>query len=211
MQEEYMMDDGITIDLLKIIKACWKKLWLILLVAAVLGGGMFAYGKATYVPVYETMITMYANPENREIAANTGFDTLTVTCINVLKTRTTLEGISEAAGLSIPHSRLAGMISAKEIAKTPLFQVTVTGGDPQQITLIANTVAEVLPEKVAIAVSNCNVGVMDPAVVPSSPVGNNIMRNAAIAAILGVVLVCCIIAGKEIYSDWKAAKEKKAA
>lgn len=209
MQQEYRMDDEITIDLLKIIKACWKKLWLILLAAVILGGGMFAYGKATYVPLYKAEVTMCANPENLE-ATNTSFEILTATCVNVLKTRTTLEGVSEAAELDISHSKLAGMITASAIAKTPLFQVTVKSENPEEAALIANTIAEILPEKVAIADSNCNVGVMDYAVVPQKPVGNNIIRNTAIAAVLGIMLVCGVIAGKEIYLDCRQAKEQKA-
>lgn len=55
-----MTNEEIEIDLLKILKTWLKKAWIIVLVAAVLGGGLFAYGKATHVPVYTATTTLYA-------------------------------------------------------------------------------------------------------------------------------------------------------
>lgn len=53
-----MTNDEIEIDLLKILKTWLKKAWIIVLVAAVLGGGLFAYGKAAHVPVYTATTTL---------------------------------------------------------------------------------------------------------------------------------------------------------
>ena len=59
-----MENDEITIDLLKIVKALWKKAWAIILVATIFGGAMFVYKKSSYVPVYQAKTILFANYTN---------------------------------------------------------------------------------------------------------------------------------------------------
>lgn len=219
--EEYLDNDELEIDLLKLIKALWKKAWLIVLAAVIFGGAMFAYGKSAYVPTYKATTTLYASYiSNQDLAfgENSGSisenslsnsRSLVDTCIAVLNTRMTLEGVIAAADLNMPYTKLAGMISTEVINKTELFNVSITGTDPEEAALIANTIAAILPENVAMVNGSSTVGVIDTALVPASPVANSIAKNAVIAAVLGAMLVCGVVVVKEIYIDWKAAKGKK--
>lgn len=213
-------NDEITIDLLKILKACVKKVWLIILVAAILGGGMFAYGKATYMPAYTASTTLYAsyvNARNFAFGENTGnisqsslseSRSLVDTCTAVLNTRSTLEAVIDEAGVEMTSSKLATMITAAAVNKTELFDVTVTAGDPDLAALLANTIGKVLPSQVAMVNSNSNVGVIDEALVPAGPDANDILKNAAVATVLGAFVVCVVIAVQNIVEDFKTAKAK---
>lgn len=207
MQQEYLMDnDEITIDLLKIAKAFWKKLWLIFLVGVLLGALVFTYKNSTYVPYYTTTATMFVNTDSE---ANNGFSILTETCIAVLKTRMTLDEVSTTANLDIPYNELSGMISATAINNSPLFTISVTGVNPEEITLIANTIADVLPDMVSFVYERSNVDVVDYALVPTAPTTNNSTKSALTAAVLGMFLACAIIAVKVIYIDWKSSQERE--
>jgi len=219
--ENYMDSDMLEIDLLKIIKALWKKLWLIVLVAAVFGGAAFVYRNSTYVPSYMATTTMYASyvsNQDLDFGTNSGSiyqDSLgnsrsvVSTCFAVLNTRMNLEEVIAAAGLDMPYTKLSGMISSAAINNSELFTISVTGTDPDEIALIANTIAEILPENVAMINANSTVRVIDTALVPTSPISSNSsVKDAVVFAVLGGMLVCGVIAVKEIYIDWKAAKEK---
>lgn len=208
-QDKQNSYDEIEIDLLKIIKALWKKLWLILFVGALFGGAMFAYKTFTYVPSYQTSAIMYANVDDPNDSTNTSFDALTGTCIAVMNTRKTLEKVSDVANLSIPYSSLSSMISTSTIDKSPLFSITVTGKNPEEITLIANTIADVLPGMVSPVYDKLDVGVVDYALIPVTPLPNDNIEHTIIAAVLGVFLVCGVIAVVVSYKDWKEQQEKK--
>ena len=210
MHQDEFTNDELTIDLFKIIKECWKKAWLILLVGILLGGAMFVYETHTYVPNYQTSVTLYVKPEPQDTDPGNSIDTLAGTCIAVLNTRTALEKISSTAGLNISYDKLSTMISATQVSKSPLLQITVAGTSPEEITLIANTAAEVLPDMVSfIYATQCDIGVVDHALVPTSPIFGISTMDAVVAAVLGMMLVCGIIAVRVIYVDWKEAKEKQ--
>ena len=204
-----MLDDEISIDILKIINALWKKIWLILLVGALLGGVTFAYKKYTYVPLYQTSVTMYADANYQNNMANNSIDRLTGTCLAVLDTHMILEKVSSTTGLDLSYNELSSMISSTPISKSPLFKITISGNNPEEITLIANTIADLLPDMVSFVYkAPFDIGVVDYALVPTVPVANNIIKDTICASILGMMLVCGVITVHIIYIDWKDSIEK---
>ena len=207
-----MENDEITIDLLKIVKALWKKAWAIILVAAIFGGAMFVYKKSSYVPVYQAKTILFANYTNNSDFSQSSASqsqNMVNTCYAVLNTRMMMEAVIEEAQLSLSSEKLSGMISTATLNSSELFSVTVTGGNPEEVALIANTVADVLPEKVSMVNSNSHVGVIDRALVPGTTAAPNFLKDAAVFAVLGAFLVCGIVAGKEIIADWKEQTAKK--
>lgn len=203
----------IEIDLLKILKTCLKKIWIIVLAAAVLGGGMFAYGKATHVPTYTATTTLYVSSV-KAVDGNASQNSLSEarnmvdTSIAVLNTRKTLDAVIEEAGAELTSGRLAGMVSAAAVNNTEVFNVAVTSTDPQEAAALANAVGKVLPGHVAVVNADSNVDVIDEALVPSAPNGNDIVKNAALAAVLGAFAVCGIIVVLCVVEDVKAAKKE---
>lgn len=216
-----MENDEITIDLLKLAKALWKKAWAIVLVAAIFGGAMFVHKKSGYVPVYQAktiLFASYTNSRDFSFSENAGSisqsslsesRSMVNTCYAVLNTRMMMDAVIEKAGLSMSSDKLSGMISTATLNSSELFSITVTGGNPEEAALIANTVAEVLPEKVSMVNPNSHVDVIDRALVPGEPAAPSFLKDAAVAAFLGAFLVCGVVATKEIYADWKEQTQKK--
>jgi len=214
-------NDEIEIDLLKILKTCLKKAWIILLVAAILGGAMFAYSNSTYTPTYTTKTTLYAGYTNTrdfgfgENAGNISQYSLsdsrsTVnTCIALLQTRMLQEAVVDEAGLELSAEQVGKMVTAAVVNSSELFQITVTGADQEQVVRIANACGKVLPEYVAMINPNSNVGIIDEAISASVANSNDAVKNAAVGAVLGAFLVCAVIAVQCIVEDFKAAKKEK--
>ena len=73
------------------------------------------------------------------------------------------------------------------------FKITVTSRDPREAAKIANTIADVLPDRVADIIDGCSVRLVDGAVVSTSKVSPDIAKNTGIGFIIGVLLACAII------------------
>ena len=131
------------------------------------------------------------------------------TAIAVLNTRKTLDAAIEEAGAELTSGQLAGMVSSAAVNKTEIFTVSVTSADPQMAADLANAVGKVLPGHVAVVNPDSNVGVIDEALVPTAPNGNDIMKNAVLAAVLGAFAVCGVIAVQCVVDDIKKAKKNK--
>ena len=85
------------------------------------------------------------------------------------------------------------MISAEAVNSTEVFEVVVTSKDPRQAEHIANTIAEVLPEKITDIVAGSDVRIVDYAVIPRGRSSPNYTRNAMMGALLGAVLCAAVL------------------
>lgn len=216
-----MTNDEIEIDLLKILKTWLKKAWIIVLVAAVLGGGMFCYSNASYVPTYTTNTTLYASYVNtRDFAfgdndgniSQTSISearSIVNTCNAVLKTRMTLDAVIKEAGVDMTSNQLASKVTVAAVNSSEVFTVTVTGTNAEELVRLANAIGKVLPEHVAMINSNSKVSVIDEALTATISNGNDAMKTAALAAVLGAFAVCGVIAVQCVVDDIKKAKKNK--
>ncbi len=197
----------IEIDLLKLIRALWRNALVIILVAVICGGLAFGYTYMFMTPMYTATTMLYINNSNISLG-NTSFSissneiytsqSLMDTYVTLLFSRTTLEEISEEAG--VPYgSGVGNLISTKPIENTGMFYVFATSWSPTEAELIANTVAKVLPERVAEIINGSTVRVVDYAIVPAHRSSPSYTRNTVMGAMIGAVLVAGIILLKEIF------------
>lgn len=198
------------IDLLRLARAVWKKMWLVVLVA-ILGAALaFSYTFFMITPQYTATALMYVNNSainvgntklsitSSDIAASQSLvDTYTV----ILKTRGTLNTVREKAGVSYTYQQLSDMIEAGAVNSTEVFSIDVTCPDPREAELIANTIADVLPDRIAEIVDGSSVRIVDYAVVPSTISSPNYTKNTALGMILGLVLIIGILCVREIFDE----------
>ena len=95
--------------------------------------------------------------------------------------------------VSYTYEEIKSMISAQAENGTEVFSVTVTSGDPAEAKLIANTIAKVLPHKVANIVDGASMRIVDYAVTPQTKSAPSVTKYVAIGALLGLVLAAAII------------------
>lgn len=195
-------DEYYEIDILKLLKALWHKLWVILLSAILLGVGAFTFSTHFIAPTYEAQALMYVNNSSFTVG-NTSFSistseltaaqNLVDTYIVILKTRTTLNEVIKKAELDYSFEELKAMISSAAVNNTEVFGIKVTSKSPEEAELIANTIAQILPSKIAAVVEGSSVRIVDYAVLPGQKVAPNITKITAMGLLLGVFLSCAVI------------------
>lgn len=189
------------VDLFRLLKALWRKAWAIALAAILFGGSFFAGTLLFIKPLYTAKSLMYVNSSNITVGGTkvsisqselTAAKTLVDTYIVILNTRTTLEDVIAQSGVSYTYEELMErkMISAAAVNGTEVFAIEVTSTDPREAELLANTIARILPEKIASIVEGSSARIVDYAVVPAEKASPNLTKNAIIGAALGFMLAC---------------------
>ncbi len=190
------------IDLLQLLKALWRRAW-ILIFSMVLGGSLTLGGTLLFVtPTYKASVLMYVNSTDISVggakvsisqgelsAAKSLIETYAV----ILNARTTLNEVIEQAGVNYRYETLKGMISAESVNGTEVFRISVETPNPTEATNIANTIALVLPEKIASIVEGSSARIVDMAVVPERQAAPSYSFNFILGALLGFLLSAGII------------------
>lgn len=202
--------DYLEFDLFRLIKALWNKAWLIIVSAFLCGAMAFSYANFMITPLYNSSVLMYVNNSSFSLG-NTNFSfssseltaaqSLVDTYIVILKTRTTLESVISQAELNYSYEDLVDMIDARAVDGTEVFEITVTSKYPQEAEKIANTIARVLPNKVAAVVDGSSVRVVDYAVVADKKASPNITMYTALGILLGLAASCTLIVILEVLDD----------
>ena len=197
-----MNKDQDTIDLLELARELWKNALIIALVAVLLGSAAFGYTVFMLKPEYQATASLYVNNSSFSLG-NTSFsisssdltasNSLVSVYLYILESRTTMEEVIKEADLSYTPEQLSRMISAKGVTSTGAFEVTVTSSNPTEVELIANTIAQVLPDRIAEIVDGTSVRIVDYAIIPSRRSGPNIVKNTAMGILAGAVLCCAVI------------------
>lgn len=201
-------EEYIEIDLLRILTALRRKIVMIILTAV--GFGLAGFLLAFYIlpAKYEASALLYVNNSSFSVGSTSisvsdlsASKTLVSTYIAILRTRLTLNEVIEEAGLDYSYRQLLSMIDARSVNGTEIFSVTVTSEDPQEAERIANTIVDILPDKIAQIVDGSSVRTVDFAVAPERRSGPSITRFTAIGMIIGLVLSCGLIVLYELMDD----------
>ena len=190
------------IDLIRLLRALLRKVWLIILVGII--GGTLAYGWSVYstVPIYQSSAMFYVNSAfsvssgasdiTSRISLGTAKD-LVSSYIVILNTRETLNDVLDYAGLDYSTWQLKGMISAVPVSETEIFEIVVTNANPEEAELIANAITEILPKRISTIVEGTSVKIVDHAVLPSTPINVNHASAAMKGVLIGFVLVSGLV------------------
>ena len=185
------------IDILSLIRALWKNALIISLVAILVGCMTFGVTAFLVKPTYEATASMYVNNSTFNLGATSfsisssdlsASNSLVSVYLYILESRTTLEEVIQAADLSYTPEELRKKISTKSVLKTGAFEVTVTSTNPAEVELIANSIAQVLPERIAEIVDGTSVRIVDYAIIPSQRSGPNLVQNTILGILIGGVL-----------------------
>ena len=197
-----MNKDQDTIDLLELARELWKNALIIALVAVLLGSAAFGYTVFMLKPEYQATASLYVNNSSFSLG-NTSFsisssdltasNSLVSVYLYILESRTTMEEVIKQAGLTCTPEDLGEMIEATGVSSTGAFEVTVTSTDPSEAELIANTIAKILPDRIAEIVDGTSVRIVDYAIIPSSRSGPNIVKNTAMGIVAGAVLCAAVV------------------
>ncbi len=195
-------NDYYEIDLLQLLRLLWRKAWLIALTAVVGGAAAFSIATFLITPKYEAQAMMYVNNSSFSVGSTsfsissaelTAAQNLVDTYIVILNSRTTLNQVIRKADLDYDYKTLKSMLSAGAVNSTEVFSITITSENPQEAELIANTIVDVLPDRISDVVDGSSVRVVDYAVVPSEKASPNITRYTMLGILAGAAITCMVL------------------
>ncbi len=201
-QEEY-------IDLGHLIGLLWKHVVGILFMGLIFGALLFGFARFFMTPKYQANALFYVNNGTVSLsdavrisvgqlsAANELVDTYAA----ILESRANMELVIEKSGVNRTYEKLRKMIDAEAVNSTGLFQITVTSSNPEEARVVANAIADILPDKVSDIVANSSVSVVDYAVTPRHRSSPSYIKMAAIGVLLGMVLCSAIIIIRDFMDD----------
>lgn len=190
------------IDLLHIIGKLIDKIWLIVLAGLVGGVAMFYYATYYISPRYQSYALFYVNNSSISIGDTSvsvstsqisASRSIVDTYVVILKSRNTLETVIEKGGYELSYNQIASMISGSAVSGTEVLRVTVTDSNPVRATSIANTIAEVLPDKISEIVTGTSSKVVDYSVINLGKVAPSITKYATLGFGVGAALACLLI------------------
>ena len=203
------MDED-TIDLLELARALWKNILIIALVAVLVGAAAFGYTAFLVKPVYQATASLYVNNSSFSLGSTSfsissselsASSSLVSVYIYILNSRTTMEDVIKEADLTYTPEELSKMVSAKGINSTGAFEVTVTGGNPAEAELIANTIAKILPDRISEIVDGSSVRIVDYAIIPSHRSGPSMVKNTAMGILAGGFLSAAWVTVRFLMDD----------
>ncbi len=198
------------IDLLRIVKALWYRVWILILAVILAGGAAFAYARFLVSPKYSSTAMMYVNygsisfgSSNLSINASQlgSAERLVDTYVVIMQTRSTLEEVIKKADLPYSYEQLKGMLSASSVNGTVIFSVTATSHDPEEAALIANTVADILPGKINSLIDGSSARVVDRAVVNTSRISPSYTKYTAVGMLIGFLASALVVILLDMLDD----------
>lgn len=182
-------------DLFSVLRARW-----IVIVVATLFGGILALGASVLTsPKYEARVQFYATVAAGDSAAaayqgSLGAQQRVQSYVELVKSRDIAQRVVEASGADLTAGQVADNSEATANAKTVLLNVAVTDSDPQRALQVARGFGEVLPEAINRLETPDGGGpalakltVVNPPILPSSPVVPKTEQNVAIGLAVGLL------------------------
>lgn len=202
--------DKTMVDVHRILKALWKKKLLIAAVS-VLSAIVLMMGAVFFItPKYQADILVYVDNHSdssnkTSVTINSGelnaARQLLNTYIVALKSRTSLDAIIKKADLNCSRTALAHMISANAVNETECFSVKVVSESPEEAKIIADAIADVLPDILSKTISGSAVRILDYAIMPESKTSPGYSLYAECGFIAGFLIIVLILALMEILND----------
>ena len=177
--------------------------WYIIVAAMVIIGLIVGIYFIAFVPnEYTAQATLYVrNQANEQYISSsdlTGSAMLTQDYKELIKSRTVVSKTCELLGI---NSLEGYAVTVASVSNTRFIKISVTGSNPESVTRIANTMAQVFSETVLSIMEVDNVSIVDTAVVPKSPSGPARLRNIAIASAAAGILTIIVLVMIDLFSN----------
>lgn len=198
-----------SIDVLHIAKTLWRRAWIVAVCGCLMAVMGFVLARFVITPTYSSGVKLYVNNTSISLgnasfsitsSEQTAAQNLVRTYGVILDSRTTLQRVIKTAGVDYTWQELGEMIEYETANDTEIMQVTVTCEDKQDSCIIANTIAEVLPDRISEIIDGATMEVVDDAIL-GAKVGPSVTRYTAIGFVLGVLLSVAALTVSAVMDD----------
>lgn len=202
------------IDIKRMIEVVLDRIVSIVVITIIFGLLSFLISEFLVVPKYESSITMYVNNRRNTAGAEnnetktlssdiTASQQLVPTYIEMIKSDSVLQEVAdeikEKTGEKFKVKKIRDMIKAEALSNTEIIRVSIKTEDARMAREIANTIADVAPDKIQKFIERSDVRIIDKAKISTSPVSPNMRNNTILGALLGFALSISFILLREIF------------
>ncbi|MGN0114927.1 MAG: YveK family protein [Acutalibacteraceae bacterium] len=209
-----MEEKSFNIDLVALLKAWVKRIWIVLIATVIAAVSVFIYNSSFVAKKYTSTTTLYV-VNTVDYASTVSVNDLNAavnlaqTYIKFITSRTTLEAVSKDVNSAYTASQLKKMVSVTTDQETAVLSVSVTCGSKSDAKLLADLVAEEGKNEIGRIIKASKVSVVDAAsdAVLTSP---NISRKVVVYSLIVFLLVSALIIFIELIDDRiKSAQQLK--
>ena len=186
------------ISLEKLFHLVLEKIWWVVLVTIIGGLVAFSYTAALVQPTYASTIKMMVS-KNEEAQSNLSdlsyaqyAQSMAKTYIAILNDKDFYRDVAKKSDLGYKDQQLANMFSFNIVDETAVLEIKVQAHSPRDTKIIADAAAQVIPQRLK--------GVYEQATIKQvsgaregTKVGPSLVRNTALGALLGAVVIVLII------------------
>lgn len=200
-------------DIKRMIEIVLDRIVSIVVITIIFGLLSFALSKYFITPKYESSITMFVN--NRRSSTEETMETKTLssditasqllvpTYIEMLKSNNVLQTVADTVekktGEKFTVRKIEEMLTAEAVSNTEIIRVSIRTTESAIAREIANTIADVAPEKIQNFIELSDVRIIDRAKISTTPVSPNVRNNTILGALLGLVLSISFILLRELF------------
>ena len=196
------------INLIPILSALLKKIWLIILVAIIVGGAVFTCTKFLVTPTYRASFTAYVNNKSQlnNVDTITGSDLtasqqLVRAYSETINSRNILLASASSINLDVPYKSLASRVSTQVQNETMIITVYVVDVTPEGAYNLARAIATVAPKQIANIIEGSSMKIIDMPQIPDSIYKPSYVKNTVIGVLLGALAAAAYIAVKFLLDD----------
>jgi succinoglycan biosynthesis transport protein ExoP len=186
-----------------------RKNWILILACAVVGLTAATVVSITTAPRYVSTTDLYvsvrsgADAASSELVQGTSFARQAVTSyVSIVNSAVVLDPVIDELELDLTTSELSAMVSAESPLNTVLIRITVTNGDSEMASDIANAIGSQLVDVVVNVLekpdgngeSLVRLETVQPAVASSVPSSPNTARNMTLGLLIGLIAGVAIAA-----------------
>lgn len=184
------------IDLLGLLLAYKRKLWLIVLVA--LFGGVLAglFSKFVLIPQYNSSAMLYVLSKETTLTSLADLQIgsqLSKDYSVIIRTRPVLQEVVDKLELDMTYKQLREKLKITNDSDTRILTLTITDPDPELAKLIVDQVANSASDYIGDIMEMIPPKLIEDGEIPLYPVSPNNKRNVILGAMAGIILVCGII------------------
>lgn len=202
MEKTTTNDD--TIDLMRLLFALKRRIWLILAVGLIFAFGAAAYTRFLVTPVYTSSSTMLVLTKETTLASVADLQLgtqLTKDYSVLIQSRPVLDKTIENLGLDMSYQALRGSISITNPEDTRILSISVNHSDPETAKTIADELASVSSAYIGDKMEVTPPKIIEEGEVPTYKTSPSIRKNTVMGFLAGAVLVCAVVVVLELLND----------
>ncbi len=204
MERQFEENDDMQIDLVALLKALKKKLWLIV-ICLIAGAAAFGIYTAVLVtPIYSSSTMLYITGSSSAVVSVSDLQLgsqLAGDYEVLVKSRPNLEAVITNLGLNMTYEQLNSCVSVSNQDETRILRIKVSHPVPQTAKEIADELASVTIDSIPKIMSAERPTLVEGATLPKYPDSPSLKKNIILGGLAGAFAAAAVISVMFIMND----------